>query len=475
MRTRLVFFGLAVIAAAVVGGTAAATVDGWGKAVKVPGITNRGPDAHVHSVSCAGGACMAGGSYSPRIEDVRAFVVRQRHGRWGHAIAVPGMAHLNKRGDLSEVKSVSCVTAIDCVVGGYYSDSGGHDQAFVVSLKHGHWGHAIEVPGTAALNNSGGNSNAFVRSVSCSAVGACVVGGGYTAHTGNTRAFIIREKHGRWGHAIEMPGTEAWNSSYVADVSCAAVGECAIGGLTLDYSGNAAVFVADEKHGVWTDAEEVPGTAALNAGGDAEKISVSCGAPGECVAGGYYTDGSNHEQSFVVSEVGGVWGDAIEVPGTAALNTGGQSWVDSVSCGAAGACEAGGYYYDDSDHEEGFLVTFKDGEWGDAVGVPGLASMNAGGRAEVDSISCSAAGACAAGGSYEDGSGHLEVFVVRERQGNWGNAVEVPGTAKLSKGDDAELETVSCGRGGGCSAGGFYTDGSSSAQPFVVTGRHVTR
>jgi hypothetical protein len=38
----------------------------------------------------------------------------------------------------------------------------------------------------------------------------------------------------------------------------------------------------------------------------------------------------------------GSWGKAIEVPGLGALNTGGQAQVNSVSCGAARNCAAGG-------------------------------------------------------------------------------------------------------------------------------------
>jgi hypothetical protein len=46
----------------------------------------------------------------------------------------------------------------------------------------------------------------------------------------------------------------------------------------------------------------VPGTAALNKGGYAQVNSVSCGAAGNCSAGGVYTDNSEHYQAFVVSE-----------------------------------------------------------------------------------------------------------------------------------------------------------------------------
>src|SRR6266702_1479497 len=72
--------------------------------------------------------------------------------------------------------------------------------------------------------------------------------------------------------------------------------------------------------GSWGRPIEVPGLGALNTGGDAQVLSVSCGSAGNCAAGGYYGP-AGHGQGFVVSEKNGVWGQAIEVPGLGALNT----------------------------------------------------------------------------------------------------------------------------------------------------------
>src|SRR5712692_1897014 len=96
--------------------------------------------------------------------------------------------------------------------------------------------------------------------------------------------------------------------------------------------------------GVWSTAEEVPGTAALNKGGFAQITSVSCARAGDCSAGGFYQVASFHVQAFVAGEVRGVWGKAQQVPGTAALNQGGQAQITSVSCARAGDCSARGFY-----------------------------------------------------------------------------------------------------------------------------------
>jgi hypothetical protein len=76
----------------------------------------------------------------------------------------------------------------------------------------------------------------------------------------------------------------------------------------------------------------VPGLAALNKGKDATVNGVSCVSAGSCSVGGDYNDGSDKDQGFVASARNGVWGRAIAVPGLAALNTGGDAGVLSVSC-----------------------------------------------------------------------------------------------------------------------------------------------
>src|SRR5215471_21201560 len=213
--------------------------------------------------------------------------------------------------------------------------------------------------------------------------------------------------------------------------------------------------------GTWGTAKEVPGIAALATDVSSYPLSVSCGAAGNCSAGGYYTTyvkKPNPQEAFVVSEKGGTWGTAKEVPGTAALNHGRNAQLASVSCASAGNCSAGGSYYTDSSgHHQAFVVSETNGTWGTAKAVPGITALNQGGYAAVVQVSCASAGNCGAGGSYVDGSGNDQAFVVSETNGTWGTAKEVPGTAALNQGGNAQLASVSCASAGHCSAVGFYT------------------
>jgi hypothetical protein len=141
-------------------------------------------------------------------------------------------------------------------------------------------------------------------------------------------------------------------------------------------------------------------------------------APGSPIGGDF--------QAFVVSEQNGHWGTAIRVPGTAKLNVDGNAALNSVSCTAPGTCSAGGSYLDGAGTLQAFVVNQWNGRWGAAMEVPGTAKLNSGGDAAVASVSCTAPGTCGAGGTYTSGTpglGGTHVFVVGERNGRWGTAI----------------------------------------------------
>jgi hypothetical protein len=278
--------------------------------------------------------------------------------------------------------------------------------------------------------------------------------------------FVVSERSGRWGQAIEVPGLGGLNKgrhAEVSSVSCASPGNCAAdGSYYSDTAGHQQAFVVSQENGTWGTARQVAGN--LNTGAIAFADTVSCGTAGNCSAGGSYTDGSRNGQAFVVSEVNGTWTAAREVAGR--LNTNGAASVFSVSCPAAGSCAAGGDY--DYDYNWGFLVGEKNGAWGTAINVPGVAAL-AFRYTDVISVSCAAAGSCAAGGDYETPGGS-QGFVASQHNGDWGKAITVPGLGALNNKDgNAEVSSVSCPAAGTCVAGGDYqATCGSDFQAFVT-------
>ena len=460
-------------AVSVVPAAAVRAAGSWGRAIEVPGlgVLNKDGNAGVSEnlaglpvvaftpplVSCASaGNCAAGGFYTDSRRRQQGFVAVERNGRWGRAIMVPGLRTLSA-GRGGEVVSVSCGSAGGCAAGGGYWNHGHH--GFAAVERNGRWGQAITLPGP-------------VSSVSCGSAGGCAAGGDFWNH--GHRGFVASERNGRWGQAIEVPGLGALSTggnAGVSEVSCAPAGNCAAGGAYTDSSGNSQGFVASERNGVWGQAIEVPGLGALNAGGGAEVLSVSCGSAGNCAAGGGYTDSSGGPQGFVASEKNGVWGQAIEVPGLGALNASSDAplaYVNSVSCPSAGNCLAGGNY--GWPYSWAFVATEQNGVWGQAINIPGLGALVNGRWAALWSVSCASPGNCAAGGDDEnmDHGEFTQAFVISQRNGRWDQAITVPGLETLNKRGSDGVTSVSCGSAGHCTAGGNYTDGHGHQQGFAT-------
>jgi len=382
----------------------------WGTAEQVPGMATlaQSGSAEVISVSCArAGDCDAVGTYTDDSGRGQVFVASENKGIWHSAQEVPGIAALNQRGHAG-ISSVSCASAGNCSAGGSYEDGSGHIQAFVVSEEKGTWGTAEEVPGSAALNQGG---TAVIFSVACGAAGNCGAGGFYEDSSGKQHAFVVSEADGVWGSAQEVPGT-AQAYSVTTSVSCPSAGNCDATGYYGDNGGLEQAFIASETKGTWGAAEEIAMPDLSQRG--LSSIAVACRSAASCSAGGDFRDYADNQQAFAGTEKKGVWGAAEEVPGSAALNQGGQAEIHSLSCGSAGNCSAGGTYADSSGDLQALVVSETNSTWGTAEEVPSSAALNQGGNAVTLSVSCASAGNCSAGGFYKDSSGHLQAFVVDE-------------------------------------------------------------
>ncbi len=438
--------GVGAAAAQAAGTPAAASGGTWGTAREVAGALNTGGFAGVFSVSCkSAGNCSAGGTYQTSSGNGQAFVVNEVRGIWRPALEVAG--RLNTLG-IAQVNSVSCASAGNCSAGGFYTNGSGQgtNQAFVVNERNGTWGTAEKVPGTAALNVGGA---AMVTSVSCASPGNCSAGGSYFNRLHNAQAFVVNEVNGTWRGARQVAAaiSSARGDAQVESVSCASAGNCSAGGFYTSRAGTTQAFVVNEVRGAWRGAQEVAG--ALNPGGAAIVRSVSCASAGNCSAGGNTTGTDGLFQAFVVNEKRGTWGAARKIA------IGGSAEVESVSCASPGNCSAGGTSFGNGP----FVVNERNGAWG-TVRVVARAG------AQLHSVSCASAGNCSAGGSTDSG----QAFVIDERNGAWRAAQVVPGTAALNTGRNAEVDSVSCAAAGRCSAGGDFTQRAGRrVQAFVVS------
>jgi len=467
---------------------AAALAVGWGTAVNVTGIPKG--DANVSvvpvSVSCASaGNCAVGGYWaefdpSGDPEGNGAFVADERVvggvPHWGAATLINGVS----------VSSVSCASAGNCAAGGYYTDSSGRDQAFVMDEVNGSWKPRIQVAGTASFGSAASfNGGADVTSVSCPSVGHCTAGGFYTDSGHVRHAFVVDQT------TAVVPPSWGWGSAYkllgapkgtVSAVSCASAGNCAAVGHHTDISGTDQTFVADEVNGSWKTAIHLSGTASSSGGADV--TSVSCPSVGYCAAGGYYHDSSagHHIRAFVVNQTTAVvsptwgWGPADTVLGATAGS------VSSISCPSANTCVAGGSFYPVSG-THAFVVSSHPVSgvptWGVMHELAASLNVSPSHDAYVTSVSCAAANQCVAGGTYYDAGAIFHPFLAKlNGTPVWSSAGLVPGIALLNPGNgwylsnslgEGEVGAVSCPSTSvstvNCAVAGDYPGGAFVTKP----------
>jgi hypothetical protein len=433
--------------------------------VEVPGLGDLSPgeDESIGGISCTGpGDCTTGGAYNSfetthASSTDQAYVASEASGRWSTE-EVPGTAALNT-GSNAATSAVSCSSPGNCVaVGNYayqYGTASVGTAGFVINQVNGKWGTAQPVPALTPAAHF-----AEVTAVSCAPATTaaarkaglnCVAAGVWQPSPGTSAGLILAEVHGTWQAARSVLGlSSARPGSAVTTVSCPAPGTCGIGGYYADNSGRRQAFTASEASGTWHKAQQVPGTATLNAGGNASVTSVSCPAAGSCLAAGTYKPAKGAGQLFVVSEGAGQWKRAIQLPGAAKLITRNGSTIGEVSCASATICEVGGTLQVATTNR-GFIAGETRGRW---VLMHVLPSGKA---STITSLSCPAPGYCAAGGQRINApsptSFPASAIVLDEAAGRWGGPVSLYTSYIVIPSTDSVF-AISCAAPRECGAGG---------------------
>jgi hypothetical protein len=324
----------------------------------------------------------------------------------------------------------------------------------------GHWGNARNVPGLGKLN-AGGNTG--VGLVSCTAPGNCTAAGGYSDSGKHGHPFAADESGGTWGKAVTIPAPDpATTTSSVISLSCSAPGNCVAGG-TFSVTGTPDKgFVAGEENGTWDTARAASGGATFSL-----VITVSCASAGNCAAGGFIANRAGDPvQPFVMDEKNGAWGLLQLVPGLPVLHASAGA-TQAISCASPGNCSAVGTYTDASSHQQVFVADERDGTWGTAQPVPEMSMLKAT-SSFAHSVSCASPGNCTIGGTYADEQKKEQVFIEDEVNGIWGTPQQVPGTGALNVIGIARVNRVSCATAGNCAAVGYYTDRDGLRHAFAA-------
>lgn len=379
----------------------------WGRGIELPGTAklNTGGLAVVASVSCpSAGNCTADGTFGTNAKKDEVFMVGEVAGRWGQVHTVPGFIATNAQ-DGPEKNSLACASPGNCVAGGYYRATNGALQAFVADETNGQWGNRVLLTG-AGLRAS---RSALIEAVACPSAGNCSASG-YDLVGTSYQLFAVSETGGHWGRAVPISLSQITVQTvgfFLDSMSCYSAGNCAVGGAyqweTAPDSVVDQPVVISEINGQWGPAMDVPALTRPAEGGFGWIDSVSCVAPDTCTASGSYPD-SKTIHAFVVTDTGGQWGNAVTISRSAAISDGRPAEAFSVSCGSPGNCVAGGDYALIHSGFHPFLVTETSGHWGQAQPVAGAAKLppsKIDGIDGVTSISCASVNHCTAVGDYD--------------------------------------------------------------------------
>jgi hypothetical protein len=458
-----------------------------GNAKPVPGLAalNVGGSAEVSAVRCPSpGFCTAAGDYIDRNGHHQAFVVSQVRFAWGKAIPVPGLAAFNNGGP-TDITALSCPTAGNCTVGGWFVDTSGNLQPFVAESTHGTFGKALAL---FTIDDQISQFTARVAALSCAKPRNCSAalilpttapGGGEPI----PQAFLITETNGKWGPLRPVPGISdpgTTRISGITSVSCWAPGDCmAVGGF--GDVGSQRPILAVQEGGSWSAENTIPGLDGpavidFNPSADSFGQQVSCWAFTACTVDGVYGDHHGHQQVFVADWVNGSWATQT-IPGSAELNTPGSATENGLSCGAAGNCAVAGRIPADlSVPGQAFVDSRAAGDWSNAQEILGISNLP---DSSAFAASCPPSGSCLVGGHYTDAAGHQQAYISAENTlagtkdfGAFGGAQQVAGN--LNTGGNAAVSDISCPRDTQCAVGGFYTDGKGHQQGFIADASQPT-
>jgi hypothetical protein len=421
----------------------------------------------LQSLSCPreGGECTAVGRYRKAEFEFAPLGVGVLDGVWEAGSA------LDEIGEV-ELTEISCSVAGDCgAIGG-----GDPDFAAVDSESDGVWGVARRL--TLPINAQEGGSS-YLSSISCPSPGTCVAVGIYTGpyHPNSRATMIAEETGGTWRQAMQAipPANSSAPSMTMESVSCSAPGWCAIVGsyTTTDNEGyeRREPFVMDQTDGAWQQAKDLP--PGVSTADGAELTSVSCTAPGACSAIGDYTASApNRREGLAAQESGGVWTVTPLRPAADSAEAGIVE-LRSLSCAQPGSCAAVGDYAAAGSPNEITRPATVDqsmGAWG-AIRATSLPS-DATGNGALASVSCYAAGACAAVGFYDKQHGEYglaQAMTDGETSGVWAPAAAAVTSSGASIAANTALEFVSCSVAPSCAASGTYETKFGNYETMVTS------
>jgi Fibronectin type III domain len=420
------------------------------------------------STTCpAAGDCVAVGWYVDTSGNHQGLIETESNGTWSAQQAnLSGLPSVQSNPAVY-IDAVACTSTGNCVATGNYSDSSGKQQGLIETESNGSWS-ASELDTSQLPSLKSSSPGITLGSISCPSAGSCVAVGYYYDSSSDEQGLIATQGSGGWsGHEANLSALSPFSSPGINldDVACVSAGNCAAVGQYRDAGNHYQGLLETDVNGTWTAGEvNLSHEPSVATSGSADLQSVSCPAAGACTAVGYYQDSTDTYQPLVMSQSGGVWQPAGEatIPANAAGETVSQLdlYVNSVSCASAGNCTAVGTYDATSANDiEGLELTESNGSWATGVEtvLPGAVGSNP--YVWLASVACASAQHCVAAGAYVGSDGNNQALIAQQSGSTWTTAgAEQPTTYYRYDNNGA---SVACTASGYCAAAGYTLSGAS--------------
>lgn len=367
--------------------------------------------------------------------------------------------HMPTETVLDELRDVSCASSTDCIAVGeqgvqYELVEG--EQVFFPSVAAPiaeHWNGNEWSRKALPLPYELPGGEAHLQDVSCGTPTACMAVGDYresgpSAKSPDQLALIERWDGTKWSLSpAAIPADAAHNHNngfeiHLQGVSCVSATSCtAVGHYLSGYDkGNTAMEKTLVE--VWNGSQWQVQTSPNPSGENQNKLnSVSCTAPGSCMAVGWWKANQTpgpRGRTLILKETGGVWTlvSTENIPG---------QYLESVSCSTASSCMAVGSNYE-------FLVEKEPEEIGLAEYWNGTAWSTELPSLPLTDVSCLATNWCFAMSTVGDVN---STQAVGERWNGTGWTAENALLPYDATGKAFSLPAVSC-QSSGCTAVGRY-------------------
>jgi hypothetical protein len=458
--------------------------EGWGQArpAEFPNGVFGFSEISVSSISCASpGNCTVVGSVRHTIPafGFHAYTMTSTNGVWAPAQLAKFPNGVENSNASASLYSVSCASPGNCTAVGKFKNSGGTFEAFTMTSTNGEW--TLARPAVFVNGIQHIYSVTDFRSVSCASPGNCTAVGQFRNSEGpieayNYEAFTMTSTNGVWTLARPAVFPADVQAEYPNDdfksVSCSASGNCTAVGQFKNINNSKEAFTMTSTNGEWTLARPAVFPADVQSENpEARFDSVSCATAGNCTAVGWFNNISDWGEAFTMTSTNGVW--ALARPAVFPNGTQSEFHEDdfrSVSCPTAGNCTAVGTFITVDNSREAFTMTSTNGVW--ALARPAEFPENIESIAtnsQLDSVSCPTAGNCTTVGSFQLVSGGGTTFTLTSTNGVWELArpAEFPNGIQTNP-TYAAFTSVSCASPGNCTAAGFFTLASVSAESLFT-------